>query len=238
MLKIAICEDNPIHARLLEDSVRSALDYECEITVFEASLKFLNSIQQTGTRYDIVLLDIQLDSSKTNGISLAQDINRQSPDTQVIFISQYLEYASSVYETKHVYFINKEQMDLYLPKALGAAVENLKKAKQRFLYFSQKKQKIRVKQSDILYMERILRSTSIHTRIQPEPYTTPENLQALLERLSSAFILCHRSFLVNLRAVSTFSREQITLLDGQSVPMGRTHYESFKKAFAKITFEI
>lgn len=235
MLKIAICEDNPIHSQLLKNTTLSLLERSCTIDTFSSSQEFQNSQELKAQQFDIVLMDIQLEDGSENGIALTQDINRLSPDTQIIFISQYLEYVSSVYETQHVYFISKDQLELYLPKALLAAVKNIRKTRQQYLYFKQKKRQIRILQNDILYMERVLRTTYIHTRALEEPYVTSEKFQSLLERLPPDFLLCHRSFLVNLNAVSTFSRENVTLLDGHTIPMGRVHYEPFKKAFARHT---
>ena len=60
-----------------------------------------------------------------NGIALADQINKLCPDSQIIFISQYLQYATAVYETEHVYFIHKLQMAKYLPLALQAACRKL-----------------------------------------------------------------------------------------------------------------
>lgn len=234
MLKIAICEDNSIHARHLCELLEMHMPLSYEVSVFSSAQNFCASCQEKQLTYDIIFMDIELNSQTENGITLAQNINRVFPHPQIIFISQYLEYASSVYETEHIYFINKEQMDIFLPKALNTAIKNLADIQNQYLYFQQKKSPCQVLQSDILYMERVLRSTSIYIRTQKEPFITSERLSSLLDRLSPVFVLCHRSYAVNLKAVCTFNRDQITLFDGRQVPMGRSHYEQFKKDFAKL----
>ena len=236
MLKIAIFEDDSVHTLILKDKLKASVQIPCELTVFASMEDFKASFAEENS-YDIVFMDIELEHEKENGIQIAHAINQLSPDTQIIFISQYLEYVSNVYETEHIYFINKEQMDTYLPKALDAAIKKLALLKHQYLTFSQKKQLCRIRQNDILYMERNLRTTSVYTRSREEPYTTSLSLQVLKEQLSSCFLLCHRSFLVNLKAVSTFNREEITLFNGCTIPMGRTHYEEFKKAFARTAID-
>lgn len=235
MLKIAICEDNPIHAQHLRDLLKLHMAQPYETAVFDSAQHFWDTFHEKQQSYDIVFMDIELSTEAENGISLAQNINHVSPNTQIIYISQYLEYASPVYETKHVYFISKEQSDAYLPKALQTAIQNLTDIQNQYLHFRQKKSPCQVLQSDILYMERVLRTTSIYTRTQENPFITAENLSSLLERLAPVFVLCHRSYAVNLKAVRTFNRKQIILFDGREVPMGRTHYEQFKKDFAKLS---
>lgn len=81
-------------------------------------------------------MDIELGSESVSGIKLAQRINLLNPNTQIIFISQYLQYASSVYETDHIYFVYKQQMEEYLPKALSASCRKLNKLRQQYFCFN------------------------------------------------------------------------------------------------------
>ena len=47
------------------------------------------------------------------------------------FISQYLQYATAVYETEHAYFIHKQQMEKYLPLALKMCIRD------RYIFLTQ-----------------------------------------------------------------------------------------------------
>ena len=116
--------------------------------------------------FDIILMDIELGSESVSGIKLAQRINLLNPNTQIIFISQYLQYASSVYETDHIYFVYKQQMEEYLPKALSASCRKLNKLRQQYFCFNYQSRDYRLLRSDIFYMERKLRNTEIHTKSQ------------------------------------------------------------------------
>ena len=84
--------------------------------------------------------------------------------------------------------------------------------------------------SDILYLERNLRQTTIYTRTGT--YTTKERLTALTERMKPDFCLCHNSFAVNLHAVRTYSHKGIILSDNTEIPVSRSYYQQFKDAFA------
>lgn len=232
MISIAICEDNSVHTQRLHNMVEPLLNVPYTITAFSSGQKFCHSLEEGENSYDLVFMDIELEADSMTGIQLAQKINSISPHTQIIYTSQYLEYASPVYETKHVYFVHKAQMDQYLEKALDSALKNLEIIRGQYLYFKKRKRQFRIPQSDILYMERILRNTDIYTR--EEKHSTSDSLKTLMEQLSPSFVLCHRSFVVNLKAVSSFSREKITLFNGQTIPVGRTHYSQIQKSFAKV----
>ncbi len=229
-MKLAICEDNPSHYEIIHTILQKYPPGAFEITHFTSGDEFLLAAAENGCPYSIVLTDIDLGSDNVNGISLAEKINYISPDTQIIFISQYLQYATAVYETEHAYFIHKQQMEKYLPLALRTACQKLEKLHTRYLYFSGNSRNYQVLCSDILYLERNLRQTTIYTRTGT--YTTKERLTALTERMKPDFCLCHNSFAVNLHAVRTYSHKGIILSDNTEIPVSRSYYQQFKDAFA------
>lgn len=180
----------------------------------------------------VVLMDIELGSESMSGINLAKKINSSNPNTQIIFISQHLKYASSVYETNHVYFVYKQQMAEYLPKALSAACQKIYNLREQYFCFSYHSRDYRILRSDVLYMERKLRNTEIHTKSQI--YYCCEKIQDLLEQLKPDFCICHKSFAVNINAIHTFSHAGIELSDGTHLPVSRNCYQSTKDSFAQL----
>ena len=110
MLKLAICEDDVIQCEQIQCLTQSSLRIPFEFDIFSSAKGFLKQISNKKCPYQIVLMDIELGSESMSGINLAKKINSSNPNTQIIFISQHLKYASSVYETNHVYFVYKQQM--------------------------------------------------------------------------------------------------------------------------------
>ena len=136
MLKIAICEDNSIHCKQIHDLTCSCLQAAYDIDIYTSANDFLARITDQKCPYQIVLMDIELDCGDMSGIHLAEKINLSNPETQIIFISQYLQYASAVYETNHVYFVSKQQIEEYLPRALSAACRKLSELHRQYFCFS------------------------------------------------------------------------------------------------------
>ena len=219
MLKIAICEDSEIFVEIIKKNIETILKVPYELHPFLSGKEFMTSLPEMGCPYDIVFLDISLGEETVSGIELGQIINGENPRTQLIFISQYLEYASDVYSTKHTYFIYKNRLNEYLPAALDA-----------FLTVKIKKSHHRIPVNDILFLERNLRETFIYTK--SETYTVRDKLNILQQQLPDFFVCCHRSFLVNLHAVSRLQHTEITLTTGQQIPVSRAHYEDVKKSFS------
>ena len=164
------------------------------------------------------------------GIYLAENINLSNQETQIIFIIQYLQYASAVYETNHVYFVSKQQIEEYLPRALSAACRKLSELHRQYFCFSYLSRDYRIPRSDILYMERKLRNTEIHTKSQI--YYCRDKIQDLIEQLRPDFCICHKSFAVNINAIHTLSHAGIEISDGTRLPVSRNCYQSTKDAFA------
>ena len=232
MLKLAICEDNAIQCEQIQNLTRSSLRIPYEIDIFASAEDFLVRISNKKCPYQIILMDIELGSESMSGINLAQKINSSNPNTQIIFISQHLKYASSVYETNHVYFVYKQQMEEYLPKALSAACHKLSELRQQYFCFNYLSRDYRILRSDILYMERKLRNTEIHTKSQI--YYCREKIPNLIEQLKPDFCVCHKSFAVNINAIHTLSHAGIELSDGTRLPVSRNCYQSTKDTFAQL----
>ena len=229
-MRILICDDDTLiieHVQKYIESYFESNHLKCpELVSFTSG----ESLLADKNEKDIVFLDISLGEDTVSGIELGQMINGENPRTQLIFISQYLEYASDVYSTKHTYFIYKNRLNEYLPAALDAALKNLQTNEEQFLTLKIRHSHIRIAVNDILYLERNLRETLIYTKT--ETYTVRDKLNILQQQLPDFFVCCHRSFLVNLHAVSRLQHTEITLTTGQQISVSRAHYEDVKKSFS------
>lgn len=234
MLKLAVCENNPVHFEMITDLIKQHLKSDFEITAFSSGSEFLSSLSDLKFPFDIVLLDINLGANSVSGISIAEKINQINSYSRIIFISQYLEYASAVYETDHVYFVSKKQLNQYLPKALDAAMAALTSIQSKYLCFSWHSREYRVSVTDIQYMERNLRNTEIHTDTQT--FTSNEKLQQLVSRMQPDFCICHKSYAVNLHKIQSFSHNGITLNDEIFIPVSRSCYKQTQEALAGLMY--
>ena len=229
MISIAVCDDNEITAQEISEKVKKYCPLEAEISVFYHTEDILFSIQNKKQLYDIVLMDIEFNVS--SGIEASKQINAWQPDCQIIYITNYTHYFSSVYETSHIFYILKKEMDVYLKTALKKAIDQLEKLHQFYLIIHSKQSDIRLSQNKILYLERVMRTTNIYT--SDEVYQTPEKMDSIGERLCPWFCASHRSYILNARHVVNLDRHHAILSNGSSVPVSRTCYENVKKTFAQ-----
>ncbi len=157
MLTIAVCEDNPITSEEICQKIKQYSPMEAQIFSFSDDSDILAAVRERQFEPHIVFMDIELQGS--SGIQTAKNITSLLPDCQIIYITNYVDYASQVYESSHIYFILKSQTDTYLPKALQKAIARLEELGRFYLAIQFGKTTARIPQKDILYMERVLRNT-------------------------------------------------------------------------------
>lgn len=227
MLKIGLCEDNEIQHNQILSFLETISLPKHTIDSFYKGNDLYNSIQEAmedKAPYDIVIMDIDLPDG--NGIKFSKQINVFSPHTIIIYMTSYEDYVSDVYNTEHIYFILKKNYQKYLPHALSLANEALNKQRRASLKIFWNKEEYNILQKDIFYMERQLRTTKIVTPTQT--YSTSEKLTDLLGRLGDSFIMCHRSFIINLKMVQEITKDTALLIDGTAIPISRSYYKTLK----------
>ena len=230
MISIALFEDNPVHQEIIKKLIHTSLTVPHFIYTFSSVREFFtpsSTISNNSNNYEIIFMDIELGDD--SGIALAQEINKSMPDAQIIYITQHLEYVSSVYESRHIYFINKQYMDTYIPRALEIALEKIQEQNNLYLEFNWSKEHYKIKQKDILYIERVLRTTEIHTAART--FYTSEKISIIHQRLNTSFVLSHRSYIINMNAITNLEKDCAILKGSIKVPISRSHYKDIKRSF-------
>ena len=228
MLEIIVCDDNALHCKEIVKSVQTALDgTPPEISDFPDAGRLLDYLRSTGCQPHIALLDICM--PEQNGIHLARSIKQYAPGCQIIFLSSFLNYATDVYETEHIYFILKSQLHQRIGPALHQALTALgDRAVQ--IPVRQDGAILRIALQDVQYMERVLRKTRIVTlRGAFFSQKTPETLIGG----SGSFVRCHQSYWVNLKHVQAMGNNKFTMDNGTSVPISRTYLQEAKQRFLR-----
>ena len=240
MLHIAICEDEELYLKAIQEHLQelaASERYEIfDIHLYSKSEEQKQLYAKDAPKFDVIFMDIELKGLEMSGIELSKRIHQIHPLTQIIFITQYEEYCSDVYEEKHVYFIHKPKMDIYMPKALEKVIEELKTEEKNFLHINYKRKESYVPVQDILYLERNKRITTIYCTGEPiRCYETGEKLSELIERLGQNFIVCHRSYAVNISKITGFEKRRVRIVGEMTIPIGNNSEEmEVKQRFAQM----
>lgn len=228
-MRVGICDDDRIWTEkareLLEEYEKSAglsMDFFC----FSGRKELL---EYQGSSFDVLFLDIKLE--KDNGIETAQEINSRWKNCCIVYVTDYLNYATDVYRTVHAYFVLKEQFGERLGEIMKKVQHELSQ-KERKLIFSSGGRKLLLAPEEICYFERRGRTTYIRTKT--ETIEVPDKLPDIMKRLPAVdFVRCHNSYIVYLPAMKEMRREHFLLDSGEEILISRAYRKAVSEAFAR-----
>ena len=223
MFRISVCDDDLAFLAIIQAFLEESPEYQVQSFDSAQSL-----IAGKGTNADIAILDIQL--SETTGIDLAAQIHAVNPACQIIFLSDYLDFAPQVYDVPHVYFVLKSQFRERLPQALQQAKALLEQDRDAFVSIPNGRNAQILRKSSIRYLERNLHQTTVFC--DSETFQTREPLTSLAQLLGDDFCRVHVSYLVNLSRIRSIRNTELTLLSGEVIPVSRSHSQQAQQAYA------
>lgn len=227
-MNIGICDDNKEYLDYLYMKVKQLLPNNSQIVVSSLIPEQLQTnILNLSFAYDILITDI--DMGELNGIELVNQINKIHPSCIVIFISNFLNYATHVYDVEHIYFILKSEVDTRLPKALFKAISFFNKSQSQYLHINYQSTEYRIAFSDIAYIETFGRYLHIHS--SHSVFKCIDSFKNIKTKLPEAFIQSHKSYIVNLDYVHSINRTNCTLVTQASIPISYTFSKLFSEAY-------
>ena len=229
-MKIIICDDSIKEAeKTKEVLVSNKLADESDITIFLPD-DLRGEIERRTLLCDIAVMDIEFDAVPYNGINLSAAINELLPFSQIIYLTNILEFAPDVYETKHCYFVLKSNMDLMLPRAVNKAVNIIEKNKDAaVMEIVCDGSRVLIPQHDIVFVERSQRKLTIHT--EKSDYSFYSSLKKFLSQANGLFVRCHEAYVVNLDYVNVVKKDLVQMEGGRELPIGISFEKNFRTRY-------
>lgn len=232
MQQIIICEDDPMQLVALEEYIKRSLQVETEIFTYTSGKQLVNELHKF-SQSCIFLLDIILIDE--NGIDIAKEINKVKMKSSIIFITAYIHLVTDIFDTRHVYFVLKSDLEYRLGIALQKALEQQNQNKMT-IALQEGADEVILHVEDIIYIERELRITHVHMDDGIEK--TSLKLNTIHNCLPSHFQRCHNSFIVNLKRVIRVNRKELILKDGVTIPVSRAYYIKVKQKVEEFIIKV
>lgn len=230
-MKICVCDDEKIDGVAVKSYIES-------LHLPDANVKMLtpkvlqDDIKDGAFDYDIVVLDISYDNMDFNGIDLAQMINELHPYCKIIYLTNYLEYGPEVYETKHCYFVLKNNYELMLNRALEKAIRELQaEMKTDVLDVFSDGRREYIPKRDIIYIARDNRRIVIVT--QDNRIVCTQSLTSVLRGVQSSLVRAHGSYIVNLAHITFWGDKEVTVSNGEKIPIGKTYEKRLRQEYLR-----
>ncbi|TYA59295.1 LytR/AlgR family response regulator transcription factor [Formosa maritima] len=174
---------------------------------------------------DLVFLDINM--PEISGIAFAKSINK---NIKIIFTTAYRDYAVEGFELQAVDYLLKPISFERLLKAVNTYFEVYSDSKNKdsleiesnhFMFVRSDRRMIKIDFDTIIYIESFSDYIKIH--LANETIVTRETISAIEAKLpNKQFIRIHRSFIIALAYISSFTNEHI-VIHGQALTISRSY---------------
>lgn len=227
MIRCVAIDDEPIALSIIKEYCNRIGDVEIEcFTSPIAGMEYIKA-----SHPDIVFLDIEMNSH--NGIALA----RQLPENCcLIFTTAYAQYALEGFEVDAVDFLHKPIFFPRFERAMAKARvwlegKNTKKTAEMISLKSEHKT-VLINTSDITVVEAMDNYVKVFRNGLPTIISqiTMKEMEEMLP--ADRFVRVHRSFIVSIDAIDSFSNRQVYIRDHRiPVPVGRKYNDTFSKVY-------
>ncbi|MCL2045107.1 MAG: LytTR family DNA-binding domain-containing protein [Oscillospiraceae bacterium] len=231
-MRIVICEDEEPIQTQISDAIHDwakERSVHVEISCFASAEAFL-MVWENGI-YDLAILDIEL--KELTGIDLATIIRKTDKSIQLLFLTSHKQYSLSGYDVDALHYLIK-------PLSVTAFIPILEKALSlmgtRFtpgLFISNDSITTTIPYIHIHYIEKQSHFAYIHTEY--ETISIRKTITELLDELpADSFILCHRSYIVNLLKIDCIYSDHLLLSSGIKIPLSRNNVKPVKNAYVRL----
>lgn len=217
-LHIAVCDDEAadrvkIIAQTEEILQREALS--CSISSYASGADLLTAMRN-GKTFHILLLDVMM--GELSGMELAAALRRLGDSTAIIFISFNQEMALRGYEVSAARYLAKPVQAELLREAILYCCRTHYERKEIVLPTG--RGQCRIPLFHIVYAEAVERVTRLVLKDRSEKLNMKfSDLSGQLPE--HQFMLCHRSYLVNLDYVGYVRNRELELTTGEVLPVSK-----------------
>lgn len=210
-IRSIIIDDEPIAADIIESYLAKIKGHKL-LARFSNAIDALDYLKEE--KIDLIFLDIEM--PELNGI---QFLEIRPKNTQVILTTAHREFALDGFEHSVLDYLLKPISFERFYKAL----EKFKKTnelKKDYIFLKIENEMKKLLFNSISYIEGFGNYVKVKTNLELHiVYTTLSELEAQLA--ANGFIRCHKSFIISLNHVKSYSRKSI-LLEDKEIPIGQS----------------
>lgn len=229
MLWIAVCDDEVMECNRIAKKIGEMLakmKVRCTIKQFYNGRELL----QSSDSFDLIFLDIIM--GEMDGMRTAHLVRQRAYDKMLIFISSSREYVFDAYEVEAFQYLLKPIEEEKLRRVLQKAVFRMESRLREFIIINRERQKKKLFLDDIFYFE--IRGRLIDVHGTGDIFSYYGQIGVLEKDLDGkGFFRCHKSYLVNLKYVDVYNRQEMVLDNGERIVIAKRRYEEFCQEILK-----
>lgn len=211
-LKTIIVDDEPIAIDILK-SHSEKIDYIEVVGEFRDALSAFNFLKTSPV--DLIFLDIQM--PQMTGLQFLETLD--SPP-KVILTTAYKEYALQGYEHSVIDYLMKPiPLDRFV-KACEKVISSVTEKEWPHVFIKSKGHQVKIIFDDVLFVESLTDHVQLITK--SGIVETDKSISYMDEILPKQFLRIHRSYIVNLHHIQSFTQRAI-FINNEEYPIGRKH---------------
>lgn len=218
-IHIAICDDEPLdrqNTAELTGQLLTAENVNHAISQYASGTDLLAAIKN-GARFQLLLLGVMMDT--LDGMELAATLWDMGNDTSIVFISSNREMAMQGYEVEAVRYLSKPLEPERLREALRFCLR--KSYEKKTLVLPTRRGQRSVSYSHIVSGEAVNRASKLVLPDRTTEEITMKFSQLAVLLPGRQFVLCHRSYFVNLEYVSYLRSREMELSTSAVLPVSK-----------------
>lgn len=226
-MRIAIIEDDKVCADQLLTHIHryekeNSLSFEVEM--YTNGMEFLDKFHAD---FDVVLLDIEM--PLLDGMSAAKRIRKIDEEVLIIFVTRMTQYALDAFSVAALDYVLKPVNYYAFSMKMNRVVRILEERRTDHYIIVQNNEGIsKISIASILFIEIYGHRLAYHTTEGTVASAGSKTISTLSTELETeGLIRCNQSYLVNLRFVKEFHRDDVVLKNDTSIPVSRNYRKSF-----------
>lgn len=230
MIRCVVIDDEPYARQLLTEFIGKIPNLSLE-GAFSSALSALPVLSKKPI--DVIFLDIQMPD--ISGIDFLKTLEKRPA---IVFTTAYAEYALEGFELDAAdYLLKPFDFGRFL-KSVNKITHRLEKEPvqkiqidktsnaQDFIFVKDGNKLVKVELKDILFIKGSREYVTIHTR--EKKIMSLQSMKNLEEELPEQFIRVHNSYIINIPAVNSISKQEVEIAD-EIIPIGITYKKNFQE---------
>jgi len=229
-LKLAICDDDRsslLEHRSMLELIFKKNDIKVQIELFYNCKELAFALEDEEDKIDLVFLDINM--PEMSGVEMAHWIREKNCRCDIIFLTASQSHMLDAFDVGALHYIVKnltpyEKIEEICLKAAAL----ISKRKNEVITVTCAGESRVVSVPNVLYFEVQNYVIVIHYENERfEFYSTLGKIENSL--IGRGFVRVHRSYLVNVAHIKALYRQEVTLSNGASIPVGRKFVEEIRQ---------
>ncbi len=230
---VVVCEDEKEHSEQICKFInrwKEKIPYPIKITKFTSAQDFIKAWENEMV-VDALFMDIVFQDAMT-GMEAAKIVREKDMRMMIVFTTNSNEHIKQGYSVMAFRYLTKPVLYEEIELCLKVAYNQYTLRHNEFLILSESMGRLVLRFDEIIYIEAQAPYIYIFMEKSEKPLKLRYRFRDFSRKLpEELFVLCHRSYMVNVMHVRRITNKEVLLSSKRELPVSRTHFEILRRVF-------